>query len=66
MFSLPMMYGIRNDKTTSNKIDQHNKSSEYQTDISISHLQVGYSGMFFISHAHMVINGSTPNKPQFN
>jgi len=63
---LPMMYGICNDKPTCNKINQHNKSSEYQADISISHLQVGYSGMLFISHAHMVINGSAPNEPQFN
>jgi hypothetical protein len=48
MFSSPMMNGIRNNKTTSNKIDQHNKSSEYQANISISNLEIGYFGMLFI------------------
>jgi hypothetical protein len=58
-----MVYGVCNDKTACNEIDQHNKSSEYQAYVGISDFEIGYLWMFIICHAHMVINSSAPNKP---
>ena len=63
---LPVMYGIGNDDTTGDEVHQHKHSAHNQTDVGISHWQIGNVRPLLICHAHTVINGAGPYEPNLN
>jgi hypothetical protein len=43
------MYGIGNDETARNKINQHNERANQQTDVGVTHTQSGHVWLACIS-----------------
>ena len=60
-----MMYGVGNDETTGDEIDQHDERANQQTDVGVTHTQSGHVWLAMISQAYPMIHCPRPNEPQF-
>ena len=44
-----MVYGVGNDETTGDEIDQHDERANQQTDVGVTHTQSGHVWLAIIS-----------------